>query len=189
MSQIVIPPGDVLLQGNLSFSKSSANPGSVTLPNGSVADAAIASGAAINPAKLAAVELQKEYAQSPGAAGSGTSVAAATQPIHQGNPSMGANTGTILGFTVTPDQTVPGSGISYTVDLQKASSGSTSFSSVLTATITINNSSTAGVAVAASIASTTYTTGDRFRVVVTTTGSGTQGQGLLAILRVSEPYG
>lgn len=96
--------------------------------------------------------------------------------------------GTVTDFNASLEAAITGA-YTYTIDLQKATDGSNTFSSVLTSTITLDNATAADTKVAATVDSTKadYVADDRFKIVVTRAGaSGTDGQGLLVAATVNE---
>jgi hypothetical protein len=187
MSQTIFPIGlDFLFQGNVSLGPT----GSLTLPANSVGNAQIPAVAGVSASKIANFPVAKDYSQSPGATGSGTAIVADSKDVHVGGPNATGGGGIIDGIQMAITGALPQSTATVTVDVQKASAGGTSYATILSATVVFSTSSAAaGTVVQASLATTTYTAGDKFRVIVTLGGSGTQGQGLLVGLRLREPMG
>jgi len=164
---------DCVADGTWTFS------GTVYLPAGTVNNAAVAANADIAATKLNHM-LVPSHTQN-----CGTDVVSASEPIH-----VAYGDGTIVAFWVTPD-TVPTTVSAacdkqYVVDLQR-STAQGSFASILTSTITIDDSDADKTRYAATLSATTYVTTDIFRVMVTASGStGNQGQGLVASLVLYE---
>ena len=95
--------------------------------------------------------------------------------------------GTIEAVKVRPDTAPTGGDLQYTVDVQKAASGSGSFSSILSSVVTVDSSSSDNTEQAGSVQTSDASAGDNLRVVVTTSGStGTQGSGLTVEIDVAE---
>jgi hypothetical protein len=88
--------------------------------------------------------------------------------------------GTIVGVRAVID-TAPAAGNSYTIDVQK--NGVT----ILSSTISVTDATTPDSILTGTLSVTSYVANDLFRVVVTTTGGGSKGTGLLVqtILRES----
>lgn len=185
MPQTIFPIGlDFLFQGNVGLGPA----GSLTIPNNSVGNAQIPAAAGIAASKVANFPVQKDYSQSPGAAGSGTSIAADTKDIHVAGPNATGTAGVIDGVQFAITGALPVAPSSVTIDVKKSTGGG-AFASILASTVTLDQTATLNVGVAGSLSATTYTAGDVFRVIVTLTGGGTQGQGLLVGLRLREPVG
>lgn len=88
-------------------------------------------------------------------------------------------TGTLAGFAAWVETPATGADRQITLDLKSAAPGSSTFTSVLTAVITIDNTALAGTEVAAAITTPAYVAGTRFKVVTTVAGaSGAQATGL-----------
>lgn len=150
--------------------------GSLTIPPGNIQDADIAEGANIGAQKM---EHQHNvpYSQADGAA-----VVSETKAVW-----VATATGTIESFVVRP-QTVPISGdLQYTVDVQKAAAASGTYTTILSSVVTISSADTDETEENGTLSTTSYSDGDCFQVVVTTSGStGTQGQGVIAMLKLRE---
>jgi len=143
---------------------------SIKLPSGAVSNASIQANAAIDASKLVHV-IAKQYQQ-----GTASAVVADTQFCHIVNGS----TCTLAYVKATVDTVATGADRTVSVDLQKRT-GSGSWASVLTSTITFNSASTAGTIVSGSIATSTLAQDDYLKWVVTVAGSaGNQAIGVLA---------
>jgi hypothetical protein len=96
--------------------------------------------------------------------------------------------GELLGVSVRPLTAPTGGDKAFTVDVQKASNASGSFSSLLNAVVTVNSSSVDQTEQVATLAATPTTAdGDCLRLVVTASGStGSQGQGVVVTLWYEE---
>lgn len=95
--------------------------------------------------------------------------------------------GDIVDFRIRPTTVPAGGNKQYTVDIQKAADASGSWTSLLTAPLTVNSSSVANTAVTAVLAILTYSASDAFRIVITASGTtGSQGQGLDCCLTLDE---
>jgi hypothetical protein len=151
--------------------------GTVNLPDGTVVNADIAASAEIDTSKQ-----KHRFAVHYGQA-SGVNVVSATQLVHV------ARAAGELKSVITRIVTAPNAGdLKYTIDVQKAASGSGSWTTLLTAVIDIADADTDNtVDTATLIASPTLVAGDAVRVVVTVSGStGTQGQGFVITIEINE---
>jgi hypothetical protein len=154
-------------------------------PPGFLTDQHVAAGAGVQAAKLIHQE-PREYAQSPGAAGSGTAIVADTKDIY-----VARNAGQVVGVQAAITGALPSGNYTVNVDLQRSTGGG-AFASILSATIAFSSSSTLRSAVAGVLAVSpqSYNAGDILRVVVTVAGSsGAQGQGLVVTIYIQEVGG
>lgn len=95
--------------------------------------------------------------------------------------------GTMVSMEVRPETAPTGGDKQYTVDLQKAANGSTSYATVLSAVVTVDSSSVDGTLQAGTISTTALAKGDSLRVVITASGStGSQGQGVTVMVKYRE---
>lgn len=95
--------------------------------------------------------------------------------------------GDIHAFEVRPTIVPTGGDKQYTVDIQMAADGSGSWTTLLSAVITVSTSSTANTLIAGTLTDTSYLNGEAVRIVVTASGStGSQGQGFVATLWLRE---
>ena len=119
-----------------------------------------------------------EYSQAPG-----TNVVSETKLLR-----LARGAGELKAFEVRPIVAPAGGDLQYTVDLQKAVDGSSSWTSLLDAVLTIDSSSADETKEGATLAATpTYAAGDALRIVVTVSGStGTQGQGMVVLAAIEE---
>lgn len=142
--------GDLVVTGNLSA-------GTQQLPASSVNNAAIAAGVLgnfIDPSKIES-RLARFYAQP------NTTATTETRAIHY---TVGA-TGVLQTFQAGSIAVAVGAA-TVTIDLKKNGT------SVLTAVITLNSSSTARAAASATFSSTAIVAGDELEIVITATASG-----------------
>jgi hypothetical protein len=165
---LVIDPGDVaLVQGTLIFGPV----GTIGLPAGSVADAAIAANAGIQAFKLTH-QIQHDYQQS----NAGAVVAETGKTIH-----IARNAGTIGGIQGAITGTkATGADRTVNVDLQKSTGGG-AFATVLSSTLLFDSTvgTTLLVAKTGNVSSAAYLAGDIFQIVVTVAGAaGNQALGL-----------
>jgi hypothetical protein len=95
---------------------------------------------------------------------------------------------TLLGVELRPTTVPAGGDKAYTVDVLKASDGSSSWTSLLTGVITISSADAADTKQAGTLIGTpTTAAGDAIRVVVATSGStGSQGQGFVLTIYLEE---
>jgi hypothetical protein len=157
-------PGDLYVAGNITGK-------TMTVPDGSVTNAAVAATAGIAASKLRHTFRQR-YAQP------NTTATTETRVIHL---VVGA-TGTINGFSAGSIVANIGAA-TVTVDLRK--NGAT----VLTGVITLNNANTAYVPAAGVIASPNVVAGDVLSVVITATaGGGTLATGAYCEVNLDEDY-
>lgn len=160
-----------LIEGDMHFSGNVTFGGTVNLPAGSVTASRVAAGAQIEPTKL------QQRQRVPWKQGNSDDDAVSkTQVIYI----LTGATGTVREFKagcVTPCTT----GASITVDLRK--NGTT----ILSASITLNQSQTARQVVSAAIQTMAVAVGDVLEVVVTATpGTGTIGKGLFGTMLIDE---
>jgi hypothetical protein len=97
--------------------------------------------------------------------------------------------GALISFSALIELDTTGADRTVTVDLHKAAAASTSWATVLSATIGFADGETAGTVKLATISSTAFVAGDRFRAVVTVSGSaGNQAKGLtVRLLGYADP--
>ena len=157
--------GDLRVTGNLVA-------GGMTIPSNSIGDGQIQAGSPgkyISPTKYERW-VERTYAQP------NTTATTETKPLHA---AYGA-TGQVVQF-VAGSIAVAAGAATVTIDLKKNGT------SILTAPITLNNTNSPRVVVAASIASANYVVGDFFEVVVTATaGGGTLPTGVFAQMMTTE---
>lgn len=141
--------------------------GTVTLPAASVDEDNLKT-AALLPASKLVTRFAKDHRQA-----SGADVVAKTELIH-----IAKYAGIVTSVEAAIDDAITGAN-TVVVDVKK-STGGAAFASILTGTLTINSSSAAQTALAATVDGTKddYVAGDVFEVVVTVTGAETQAQGL-----------
>jgi hypothetical protein len=162
----IVIPYDVLIQGNLNVS------GFVSLPAGSVTDAAIPAGAALSAAKI-----QQQYSIPYNNQLSTAAPASERRMIHRarGSGTVASFAAGMIGTVITGDATI-------TLTLYK--NGTT----ILSAALVLDNTNVLRVFETASLgAGATYAAGDVFEVgVVVAAGTGALGTGLAAELVVDE---
>lgn len=148
----------------------------VGVTNGQLGNDAIASGAAIDAAKLKHRH-HVGYGQANGA-----DVVSETKAVY-----VAKAAGEVHNVTVRPQTAPTGGDKQFTVDVQKASDGGT-YSTILTATIDVDNTSVDNTKQDGTlVGSPTLVAGDSLQVVVTATGStGSQGQGVIVSIHVDE---
>lgn len=165
--------GDRSYTGNVNFG------GTVNLPSGTLTDTMVSASAAIAATKQVG-RMSYTHAQY-----AGTDVVTRTEEIAIARATS-STSGSILTFSATCSTAPTGGDKAFTVDL-KRSTGAGAFASILSAVLTFNSTKTSRVVYTATLSSTTFTVGDIFQVVVTTSGStGSQGQGLLCQLWLDE---
>lgn len=136
-------------------------------PNSCITDAAVLAGANIQATKLEHLN-PLTYQQSPGSA-----VVAATQLLK-----IIRAPGTISAIDVITTTAATGADRTVTVDLQKSTGGG-AFATVLSAVVTLNNTSVAKTVYSGSISSASVVAGDILQLVVAVAGAaGAQAQGL-----------
>lgn len=156
--------------GNVSFS------GPVTLPSAVVANATVAAGADIDASKHEHRHHVNYFQKS------GTDVVAETQALFTAYLA-----GELIRVAVRPTAVPTGGDKTYTVDIKKAANGSASFTSVLSAVVSVSSADTSGTIKLGTISTVAFVAGDCYQVVVAVAGStGTQGQGVLVELVVDE---
>lgn len=153
--------------------------GTVSIPDGTVDNAAFSSAAADRLATAKQVHrVDLHYDQAPG-----SDVATATKLLR-----IARGTGTLLGLEVRPITAPTGGDKAYTVDVQKAANASGSWASMLSAAVTVNSSSVDNTKQSGTVSGTgAVAAGEALRLVVTASGStGSQGQGLLVTIWYEE---
>lgn len=164
MAGLDIIGGSLNVQGNLSA-------GTFSPPNGCINNAAVATGATGNYIDAAKIQHRNSITIY-------QSTSDAVQPGQSGTMIAGAG-GTVR--VISAIDTVASGGHSVTIDLQRSTAAG-AFSSVLSSPTTHASTSTAKTSYSASVTTTTAISGDIFRLVVTTTGSTTNGnKGLWAV--------
>lgn len=159
--------GDQIFHDNVTFS------GTISVPAGSFDTDDISTDANKRIADTKIVHRpDMNYAQA-----NGSAVVSATQLLR-----VCRGAGELLGFEVRPTTIPTGGDLQYTVDIQKASNASSSWSSLLSAVVTVDSADANDTLITATLAATPTTAdGDALRIVVTTSGTtGTQGQGFVA---------
>ena len=149
----------------------------VSLPAGLIDDADVSAGAAIDADKL-----QHRHAISYSQV-DGTDVASATQLLFIARAAC-----TVVSVEVRPTTAPTGGDKQFTVDIQKATDGSGSWSTLLSSVVTMSSADSDDTLEAATlIGSPTLVDGDAIRVVVTASGStGSQGQGVNVTVNLDE---
>lgn len=95
--------------------------------------------------------------------------------------------GDIVSFRVRPRMAPTGGDKKYTVDLQKAANGSNSWTTILSAVLTLDNTAISDTIVTDTLSTLIYSANDAFQIVITASGTtGSQGQGFDAILTIDE---
>ena len=171
MANPSIVQGDMRVLGNLSST-------SLSVPSGSINDAAIAAGSAgtnISSDKVRhqfSLELNQD---------TGTATTAQTRIVH-----IARGPGVIVGVSAVADVAPTGGDKAATVDVKKSTAGG-AFASILSAVVTLNSSSTSKVVQAGSLSVTSFVAGDLLEIVIAISGStGSQGQGVCATVMIAE---
>lgn len=153
----------------VSFSGPATFTGQTKLSAGTVDNAAVANGAAIEASKLIN-RVHAHHAQA-----GGTDVVTESVIKH-----IAANAGSVKSVRVRPATAPTGGDKQFTVNVQKAASGSGTWTSVLDSVITVDSSSVDNTNQDGTLVSDpSYAAGDSLRVVITASGStGSQGQGV-----------
>lgn len=170
-SENVVFRGNVVVVGILQFN------GGAEFPSAVVTNAAI-----VALADIAASKLEHRHAVNYGQDG-GTDVVTATKVLHNVRAA-----GRIKSFSIRPFTSPAGGDKQYTVDLQRAPSGSSSFVTLLSSVVTISSADASNTPQdAVLVGSPAVLVGDAIRVVVTASGStGTQGQGFQSTINIEE---
>ncbi len=164
------------IEGDMNFAGKVTFLDTVTLYKDSITDQHIAPSAKIQASKLVHRHVLVY------AVPDGQSVSAITRLLY-----LAAAAGKLRRVEVRPTQ-VPTGDYSYTVDVQRASDGSGTWSSLLSSVITVDSSASADTKKSGTlVASPDLAAGDALRLVITTSGtSGTQGQGLVVLVELEE---
>ena len=151
--------------------------GPTSFPDGSITNTKVAASA-----DIAANKLQHRHAISHSQK-DGTDVVSETIMLYIARAS-----GTLARFVVRPRLVPTGGDKQYTVDIQKAVTGSNTWTSLLTAVVTVSSSDTNDVVKGGTlIGSPVYVLNDTIRFVITASGStGSQGQGVAIEATVDE---
>lgn len=165
--------GNMRLTGNLQV-------GSVTLPASSIEDANIAADASIGSDKLNHRHVVTHRQKT------GADVATQTEDLYIARAAGTLRTVNVV-VTTAPTGSSIGTDKKTVIDIQKGNQ-STGFATMLSATITIDQTIAARQVVVGAIAGGgSYAAGDTIRVINTASGStGTQAQGLVATLNLDE---
>jgi len=150
---------------------------SSTFPAGALTNTHISSNA-----DIAATKLVHRHAISHGQA-NGSDVTSETKLLH-----IAKAAATVQLIEVRPTTVPSGGDKQFTVDIQKATNGSSSWTSLLSAVVTVSTSSTNDTRqVGTLIGSPTLVDDDALRVVITASGTtGTQGQGFVVTVNLDE---
>jgi len=144
-------------------------------PPGCITDTAVQAQAGIDATKLIH-QFPLRYSQAPG-----TAVIAETTHLH-----ITRATGTVVSIEAMTPTPATGADRTVSIDLQKSTAGG-AFASILSAPITLNNSTTARAVVTVTIANTALVDGYFLELVVTVAGAvGNQAQGLLVTVTLRE---
>jgi hypothetical protein len=113
----------------------------------------------------------------------GTPVVTATTFVH-----LCRSAGTIKSVEVRPMTAPTGGDLQYTVDVKKAIDGSGSFTTVLSAVVTVDNASVDETRQQAGLIATPATVdGDMLQIIITVSGStGVQGDGVIVTINIDE---
>lgn len=113
----------------------------------------------------------------------GADVASSTELLH-----IAKAAGTVRSVEVRVTTAPTGGDKQFTVDVQKASDGSGSWTSLLTGVITVDSGEADDTKIAGTlVASPSFVEGDAVRVVVAASGStGSQGQGVAVVVNLDE---
>jgi hypothetical protein len=149
----------------------------LTIPDGTIVDAAVSAAAAI-----AATKMQHQHALNYSQA-DGSAVAAAIVPIHI----VRGSTATIVDIEVSCVDAPSGGDLAFSVDLKKANEGTPTPATVLSAPIAYSSTQSDCEVETGTISSASLVDGDTLLVVVAVSGStGTQGQGLVVTVTLRE---
>jgi len=156
---------DLHVNGNLSAS-------TMSFPSGSVDDTAVQAAANISYLKVQTLVPIMYYQKD------GSVIASETQTVH-----LAKAAGTIVAVELRPG-TVPSSG-SYDVDVLRAVDTSGTYTTILSAAVTIDNGDTDDTLQTATLASTTFVDGDAFQIKITAS-TPTSSDGLCVVLWLAE---
>lgn len=165
------------LRGDYEFPGTATFTGTVAVPDGTVDDDAVSASA-----DIAHTKLNHRY-QARTVQGTTSTVVAHTEMMY-----YAYRPATVLGGYVTVDTIPDSTGLTVTVDVQKSTAGST-YSTILSAALTINSTNTtARTPQSLSLSGTpTLLQTDLLRSVVSVGGStGTQATGLLVAVNLTE---
>lgn len=164
--------GDVEFQGTVSFG------GDVGLPAGTVDDTAFSS----TSGDRLTYEKQEHYRQIVYTQDGGTDIVTQTRLVY-----LAKGAGEVTHVWIRPATSPSGGDKQYTVDVKKAADGSSSFTSILSAAVTISSADTSNTQQAATVTTSTMSAKDCLEIVITASGStGSQGQGLIVVIGIAE---
>jgi len=161
---------DIVYTGSIAFG------GSLTLPANTIGDTQANAGSPLGASKTvhrhAVRQLQAD----------GADVASQTTLVFVARAAC-----TITDARVRLSTAPTGGNKQFTVDIKKAASGSVSFSTILSAVFTVDNTKSNGQILTGTLSATTMAAGDALQIVITASGStGSQGQGVLVQITVDE---
>ena len=159
------------IRGDQVFENSVQVLGPFTPRDGTITDVMVAAGAGLSASKL-----QQQYPLGVSQGSTGAVVARA-DIVH-----IARGAGSLVAVEAVVDTVADSTGLSVTVDIQKAAAGSTSWATMLSATAVFASTDADRTPKSATVGSTsisTYADGNMLRQVVTVAGStGVQAQGL-----------
>lgn len=158
-----------IFNGSATFNGAVAFNGQFSLPDNVITNAKVIAGA-----EIAASKLQHRHAI-PHSQKNGTDIVSETIVKY-----IAKTTGSLVRFVVRPTTVPAGGDKAYTIDIQKATNGSGSWTSLITAPVSVSSADTNDVVKAGVlIGSPVYALNDAIRIVITTSGTtGSQGQGV-----------
>lgn len=148
----------------------------VNLPASTISNSQVSAAAAIAASKVVH-RVPLIYAQA-----DGSDVASATQLLF-----LASYDCTIVSVELRVTTAPTGGDKQFTVDIQKDTDGGGSFATILSSVITVDSSNVDDTLEAGTLSTTDLADGDALRVVVTASGStGSQGQGLVVVVKLNE---
>lgn len=165
-----------IYNGTATFNSAAVFNGAFSLPDNTVTSGKIPAGANISADKLQH-RLVLSHQQK-----NGTDVISETLLLH-----IARAVSTIRRVSVRPTTAPTGGDKQYTVDVQKAANGSSSWTSILSAAIVMSSADANDTLNDGTLSGATLAIDDALRIVITASGStGSQGQGFVCVIHCDE---
>lgn len=175
MAAPTIFANDVVFNGAASFSQSPS------FPSGAITNSQVSASAAIGAEKVV-----HEHAQGYELFAEGASITTiASKLLHATRGASGAVVGIDAFITTAPTS----ANCTVTIDLQKSSAATTTFTTILSAPLVLGSTSITHTRYSPTVSASTKTTGDLFRATITTAGTTAgAGKGLHLTFFFTESY-
>lgn len=175
MAAPTIFANDVVFNANASFSQTPS------FPSGAITNSQISASAAIEASKIISEHVVNRQLFAEGV----SIITVASELLHATRGASGAVVGLDAFITTAPTS----ANCTVTIDLQKSSSASTTFSTILSAPLVLGSTTVTHTRYSPTISASTKTTGDLFRATITTAGTTAgAGKGLHLSFFFTESY-